>query len=75
MRTWDQKTGKAIYVYPVTQEEEDEQEEAAWWMGTKPGFANLPPNSDLTNVVAFPLWRRWLRTAKRMSPDDFRQLN
>jgi hypothetical protein len=75
MRTWDQKTGKHMWVEPLTEYEEAEREEEAWQMGTKPAFADLPPNSDLTNVVPFPVYLRWLRTTTKMTADDFRQLN
>jgi hypothetical protein len=75
-RTWDAKTGKRKYVGQLTDWEVWEQDEESWYLGQNPAFADLPPNSDLTNVVAFPRYYRWLRNVVgKLSPDDFRQLN
>jgi hypothetical protein len=54
----------------MTQEEKDEREEWAFEPTVKIPFASLPPGSDLTNLVAFPLLRRLLATKTRLQMSD-----
>jgi hypothetical protein len=57
MRTWN-KYGAPDWRHPITEEEGWEIE--GWVLSGLLPFTKLPPGSDLTNLVAFPLRRREL---------------
>jgi hypothetical protein len=69
MRTWDEK-GHPDWVEPMTQEEVDERELWRWEPTVKIPFTSLPPGSDLTNLVAFPLLRRKMQQMVRLQMSD-----
>ena len=66
MRRWN-KRGFIEWVPPITAQDMREMEEE-FFGGKKRAFANVPPNSDTSNVEPFPLQHRERRKRRPLLP-------